>query len=180
MSALQWLVVVDMQPGFGHADSPWWTPGYDACAEAIKTMLPAFPDRVLFTRFVPPAEPQGAWRAYYDQWDFALAPEHRWLWELDPRFEGPQVASARFAKWVEAAPHIPREAELVICGVATDCCVMGTALEAVDDGRRVHLVRDACAAGTEALHHSALTVMAGRAPMLTITDVADLPTAPSS
>ena len=165
------LLVIDMQPGFGHPESPWCTPGYDLCAERIGALAAGFAGRALFPRFVPPAEPAGAWLPYYQAWPFALDPEQSWLWELDPRFSGhPEVTGHRFAKWREAISHVPEDATLVICGVATDCCVLGTAIEAVDDGRHVRLVTDACAAGTQALHEAAITVMRDRAPMLTLTD----------
>lgn len=169
-----WLIVVDMQPGFGHADSPWAAPGYDACAETISRLLPLFGPQVIFTRFVPPTDPEGAWRPYYDQWPFATAAENAWMWALDARFAGHEVSSPRFAKWQELREVLPEEARLTVCGVATDCCVLGTAIEAVDDGRHVRLVTDACAAGSGALHDAALAVMADRAPMLTLTDSAAL------
>ncbi|MGR3481252.1 cysteine hydrolase family protein [Salipiger marinus] len=162
-----WLLVIDMQPGFGHPDSPWFTPGYEACAARIDTLLPRFAGRALFTRFVPPAKPEGAWRAYYARWPFARAPENAGLWAVDARWRHlPSVASLRFSKWREAEALLPPEVPVTLCGVATDCCVLGTALEAVDAGRRVDLVQDACAAGSDALHAAALAVMADRAPML--------------
>jgi nicotinamidase-related amidase len=166
-------VVIDMQPGFGHPDSPWCTPGYDACAERIAALAEGFGDRTLFTRFVPPAAPSGAWGSYYDRWSFARDPALAWMWDLDMRFRGhPSVASHRFAKWQEARGLVPEDVTLVICGVATDCCVLGTAVEAVDDGRHVRLVTDACAAGTPLLHEAAIAIMGDRAPMLTLTDSA--------
>ncbi|WP_138465842.1 cysteine hydrolase family protein [Poseidonocella sp. HB161398] len=168
-----WLLVVDMQPGFGHPDSPWCTPGYDAVAERTGRLVAAYGEQVLFTRFLPPAAPQGAWQPYYDRWPFAVDPARAALWDLDPRWAGrSSISSPRFAKWREAAPHLPGDATLAICGVATDCCVLGTAVEAVDDGRHVRLIADACAAGTPALHEAALTVMRDRAPMLVLTDTA--------
>lgn len=165
-----WLIVIDMQPGFGAPDSPWCTPGFETCMERITALLPRFEGRTLFTRFVPPRQPTGAWVPYYARWDFALDPARQHLWALDARLSGPQVTSPRFAKWLEARDHVPPQAELYMAGVATDCCVLGTAVEAVDDGRRVHLLRDACAAGSPALHEAALTVMADRGPMLTLTE----------
>ncbi|WP_108262567.1 cysteine hydrolase family protein [Mangrovicoccus ximenensis] len=103
-----WLLVIDMQPGFGHPDSPWCTPGYDAVAGRVGALVEAYGDRVLFTRFQPPGEPQGAWRPYYDRWSFAVDPAHAGLWDLDPRWQGrPSVAGQRFAKWREAAPPRP-------------------------------------------------------------------------
>ncbi|MBN9672219.1 cysteine hydrolase family protein [Roseibium aggregatum] len=168
-----WLLIVDMQPAFGDPESPWYTPGYEACAERIDDLVAAFGTRVTFTRFLPPERPEGAWIPYYRSWPFALAPENQWLWEVDSRWQGyVAVAGSRFAKWREASPLVPKDATLVICGVATDCCVLGTALEAVDDGRHVRLVTDACAAGTDALHEAAITVMRGRTDMLDVTTTA--------
>lgn len=165
-----WLVVIDMQPGFGHPDSPWCTPGYEVCAEKIGRMVDGYGEKVLFTRFVPPAEPVGAWQAYYEQWPFALSPEMRWVWELDPRWQDrPSVTSHRFSKWRELEAVLPGDARITLCGVATDCCVLGTAVEAVDAGRHLRLVADACAAGSQGLHEGAVAVMADRAPMLKIT-----------
>lgn len=170
-TAPEWLLVVDMQPGFGHPDSPWASPDYEACAKNVVRLVDAFGDRVLFTRFVPPEKPSGAWLGYYDQHPFALAPENRSLWELDPRWSNrPSVSSHRFAKWVEAAPHIPADAELVICGVATDCCVLGTVIEANDAGRKVRLPVDACAAGTKALHEAAIAILSDRGGLLELSD----------
>lgn len=170
-----WLLVIDMQPGFGHPDSPWCTPGYDTCAGQIGKMVDAFGDRVLFTRFVPPEEPDGSWQGYYDQWSFALDPGMKWVWELDPRWQGRQaVSSHRFSKWREAEVVLPSDVALTVCGVATDCCVLGTVVEAVDAGRSIRLVTDACAAGTAVLHDAAVAVMADRAPMVSLATTAEV------
>ena len=37
-------------------------------------------------------------------------------------------------------------APIAVCGVATECCVLSTVLGAIDAGRFVRLVTDACAA----------------------------------
>ena len=37
---------------------------------------------------------------------------------------------------------------IAVCGVATECCVLSTILGAVDHGRFVRLVSDACAGGS--------------------------------
>lgn len=168
-----WLLVIDMQPGFGDPASPWAAPEFAQCQSRIAELLPRFGERVTFTRFVPPHTPAGAWVSYYRDWPFACDPDNAWLWDLVPVWrDRPSITGHRFAKWQEVRDHVPAEATLVICGVATDCCVLGTAIEAADDGRFVRLVTDACTAGTDDLHRAALDVMQDRAPMITLSTVA--------
>jgi nicotinamidase-related amidase len=64
------------------------------------------------------------------------------------------------------------EPDLVLCGLSTDCCVLATALAAIDAGARVRVVADACAA-EPALHDAALAILRRRTPQLTLTTVAD-------
>ena len=69
-----WLVVVDLQRVFGDPDSPWATPRFAEVRPRVRALVDAFGDRVVFTRFVAPDEPAGAWAAYYEQFPFALQP----------------------------------------------------------------------------------------------------------
>lgn len=169
-----WLMVIDMQPAFAHPDSPWFTPTLDEVAGRIERLVARFGDRVLFTRFVPPGAPWGSWRPYYDKAPWALQPEAAWLWELDARWAGrPGFGKHTFSKWgAEARQVIGPEDTAVLCGVSTECCVLMTALAAVDDGAHVRVVADACASKTTDAHDRALALMAGRAPQLRITTVA--------
>jgi nicotinamidase-related amidase len=170
-----WLMVVDVQPAFFHPDSPWFTPTLGAVSDRIAGLVPAFGERVLFTRFVPPSSLFGSWAAYYDKWPFARDAASDWLWSLDPRWaDRPSVASHRFSKWsAEVREQLGPEPTVVICGVSTDCCVLATALTAVDDGAHVRLVEDACAAKSADIHDRALQIMAARAPQLTIVTAAE-------
>jgi nicotinamidase-related amidase len=61
------------------------------------------------------------------------------------------------------------DATLVICGVATECCVTATAFDAADAGCEVVVVADACAGATSTLHEQALCIMASMAPMISVT-----------
>jgi nicotinamidase-related amidase len=58
---------------------------------------------------------------------------------------------------------------VAVCGVATECCVLGTVLGAVDDGRSVRVITDACAGGTEQAHEQAIGVLSGFAPLVGLT-----------
>ena len=170
MAGGDWLVVVDVQPAFLDPGSPWFSPMLPEAVTRIAALVPRFGARVLFTRFVPPREVTGSWRPYYARWDFALRPEAEGLWEVAAPWGGlASVASHRFSKWEEVRPVVGGDAAVVMCGVSTDCCVLGTAFAAVDDGADVRVVADACAAKDDVIHERALAILASRAPQLAIT-----------
>jgi nicotinamidase-related amidase len=77
-----WLVVVDLQHVFGDEESPWAAPRFREVRPRIARLVAAFGDRVVWTRFVAPAEPVGAWKEYYEQYPFALQPPDAPLYRL--------------------------------------------------------------------------------------------------
>ena len=79
-----WLVVIDMQAIFGDPASQWFTPRFAEIVPAVQQLIASFGERVVFTRFVAPETPDGAWRPYYAQWPFALDPGNAHLYELVP------------------------------------------------------------------------------------------------
>jgi nicotinamidase-related amidase len=169
------LVVVDMQHVFADPASPWSTPDFGRAAAGVRRLLPAFAGATVWTRFVAPECPTGAWRAYYDDWPFALVPEADPIWTIDPALgpgSDPVVSAPTFGKWGdELAAAVGDAGRLVVVGVSTDCCVLSTALAAADAGRAVVVASDACAGATGADHDRALAAMALYAPLITITTV---------
>jgi nicotinamidase-related amidase len=172
------LAVIDMQRVFGEPDSPWYVPRYAQAAAGVRRLLPAFGERVVFTRFLAPAEPVGSWRRYYDEWPFARQPHSARLWELTSEFAADWSDPARlidattFGKWTpELAERVGTGGRLVLAGVATDCCVLSTALAAADAGVRVTVVADACAGVDDPAHRRALEVMEPYGPLIEIRDV---------
>ena len=173
--ALPWLMLIDMQRVFGEPGSPWFTPGFDNASRAALRLRDAFGPRVALTRFIPPAEPQGSWIEYYKRSSFALDPANAGLFELVSAFPatGTEVIDRpTFSKWdAEVGPRLGSPAEIVLAGVSTDCCVLATALGAVDAGIHVRIAADACAGTNAGSHHCALDVMALYAPQIEITSV---------
>ncbi|WP_281289353.1 cysteine hydrolase family protein [Lacisediminihabitans profunda] len=174
--AAPWLVVIDMQRIFGDPGSEWFTPGFPAIEPTIARLVEQFSPRVVFTRFVAPAEPRGAWIPYYEAWPFALVPPTDPLYELSPMFAGlhlPTVTRETFGKWgPELAGILGDSAEMVLAGVSTDCCVLSTALAAADAGMHVRVVEDACAGLTDFDHERAIGAMALYTPLIQITTAA--------
>ncbi|SEA58727.1 cysteine hydrolase family protein [Leifsonia sp. 21MFCrub1.1] len=167
------LVVVDMQQVFGAPASPWFTPRFAEAEAVIAGMVPAF-ERVVFTRFVAPERPDGAWVPYYEQWPFALVPADDPIYDLVLSFRDsghPVVTETTFGKWGPALREaLDGSQDVVLAGVSTDCCVLSTALGAADAGVRIRVAADACAGLSDADHQRALDAMALYAPLIEISD----------
>jgi nicotinamidase-related amidase len=165
-----WLVVIDLQHVFGDEDSPWTAPRFEEVRPRILRLVEAFGDRVVWTRFVAPAQPVGAWKEYYALFDFALQPPDAPLYRLveDPGTH-PVVEATTFGKWVPELVEVVGEGPLTVVGVATDCCVISTVLPAADAGVAVRVVSDACAGSGDDDHERALRVMGLYAPLVQLT-----------
>ncbi len=170
-----WLVVVDLQHVFADPDSPWGAPRCAEVQQRIRRLVAAFGERVVFTRFVAPAEPAGAWAAYYERFPFALQPPDAPLYDLADDPGGARVVTATtFGKWGPELAGIVGDGPVTVAGVATDCCVVSTVLPAADAGVPVRVVTDACAGSTDDEHERALHLMGLYAPLVELTTTADL------
>ncbi len=170
------LVVIDMQLVFA-SGAPWATPGFEQLERPVARLVEAFGDRVAFTRFVLPSEPQGSWATYYQTWAEVMRPGAARLFELAhpwATLASSTIDMPTFSKWgPELKAGVGGGGELVLCGVATDCCLLATALAASDDGVHVRVVSDAAAGATAEAHRSALFVLQGFAPQILVTTVAE-------
>lgn len=165
------LVVIDMQSVFRDPESQWCCPGYDMAAEQVDRLTAAFHGNVIWTKFVRDPNEEGAWKDYYDRWDRCRESEDSAVWDLTQRVaEGDLVISRpTFSKWDAELADVVRENDrIVVCGVATDCCVLSTVLGAVDAGKWVTVVTDACAGATELAHQQANDLMGMLSPMVTL------------
>ncbi len=170
-----WVVVVDLQHVFADADSPWCVPGFAGVVERLGGLVEQHAGRVVLTRFVPPVAPRDSWDDYYRAWPFALDPAQVGLWELVPEVRAllpadvPVVSRPTMGKWgPELLAATGGARRLVLCGVATDCCLLSTALAAADAGAWVRVESSVCAGGTVADHQQALAAMALYAPQIQV------------
>ena len=171
------LVVIDMQRVFRDPESPWATPRFDEIVEPIDALVKAFGDRVVFTRYRVPEHPEGSWVPYFELWSEVARPERRgWLELVEPwaSRQVPTLDKERFSKWGPELRTLAGEPRtLVLCGVATDCCVIDTALPAADEGMFVRIAGDACRGATAEAHERALALANGFAPQIVVTTVAE-------
>jgi nicotinamidase-related amidase len=171
-----WLVVIDIQHVFTDPASGWCTEGSDAAMAVIEDLAGRFRGRTVLTRFVRDPTESGAWTAYYDKWtEFRLDPsDPRWDLSMPLPAGAPVVDEPTFSKWTPALRDVVGDADLVLCGVATECCVLSTAFGAADAGRSVTVVADACAGATTSLHAAALELMHANAPLISVVTAAEL------
>lgn len=171
-----WLAVIDMQRVFADPESGWFTPRLGEIVGPVTELVAAFAPRVVFTRFVAPAAPAGAWQDYYEEWPFALqspsAPIYQLIDDL-PAGPGPTLDATTFSKWgPELSAKVGEGGRLVLAGVSTDCCVLSTAVAAADAGVAVQVVADACAGVNDVSHEQALAVLRLYGPLIKVTSVA--------
>lgn len=171
----QHLVVIDMQRAF-RQQGDWHIPRYDEAAAVIAGLARAGWDPII-TRFVPDPAEAGSWSAYYDRWQSMRLDPSDPVWDVElPGVDvGATLDLPTFTKWGdELAGRIPVGEELILTGVATDCCILATALGAVDAGRYVTVVADACAGQSDQAHESTLALLELLSPMVTVATSAEL------
>jgi nicotinamidase-related amidase len=178
------LAVIDMQRVFGADGSPWQSPGFAAILDPIARLVEAYGDNTIFTRYVAPQPPHGAWLSYFQDWPFALQPPEAELWQMTPTLAaaadrqeaqgiGPIVLPT-FSKWgPELADFAGPDGRLILTGVSTDCCVLSTALAAADSGVEVWVVSDATAGIDDATEDKALYLMSLYGPLIKIVTTAE-------
>ena len=171
-----WLVVIDHQYIFADPSSPWCAPGFAATVGPVRDLAEHFAGRVVLTRWLPARDRTGSWQQYFDTFTFADQDDDHELFALVEAAAaihasgltvGHTLDERTFGKYgADLLAITGPNPHLVLVGVSTDCCVLSTALAAVDDGATVTVVADACAGSSAENHRTALDVMALYAPQL--------------
>jgi nicotinamidase-related amidase len=166
-------VAIDMQVLFdSHPD--WGVADLRRILPQVLRLAKARPDRTICTRFVPPERPEdaaGSWRRYYQYWRTAtldragaaavdLVPELAALNIVGlidktgySAYSSPDFVPLLLARRIDT---------LILSGVETDVCVWSTALNAIDQGLRVVIARDAVTSGDLSAHEAMLHIAAAR------------------
>jgi nicotinamidase-related amidase len=165
---------IDMQRMFAE-DTPWHVPWMQDVSPQVQEVARRYPQRTVFTRFVPPKRAQdmsGMWRSYYEKWDNmtldCLGPD---MVDLVPSLKA-LVPPARifdkttYSPWTTGELHGVLAGEgvetLAISGGETDVCVLAAALGAIDLGYRVILLKDAVCSGADETHDASLKLLSVR------------------
>lgn len=175
------LLVIDMQNVYTQGQ-PWACCRTDRAAAAIRTLLDAdgpLPyDRVIFTRFLPPQQPQGTWVGYNelnaainaDAFANAMMPEFLPYLQRWPLADKSVYSSFACEEVRRAAADARRVA---VTGVVAECCVLSTVLAGIDAGCHMVYLRDAVSGLSEQNEaYTAALVESFGALHTTVTDTA--------
>jgi nicotinamidase-related amidase len=169
------LAVIDLQNIFADPASEWFTPRFAEVVPRIQRLVTAFGDDVVFTRFIAPARPEGAWKQYYARWPFALQPPDALPYQVISEFQPTSTVDATtFGKWTPDMAARVGGGRLVLAGVSTDCCVLSTALAATDAGVEVTVVADACAGVDDESHAKTLDILSLYGPLVKVSTTAEV------
>jgi len=175
MTSQPWLVVIDAQRIFADPGSEWCAPRFAETLDPIRELVAEHGEgeRVVQTRWVPPHVKHGSWIPYFERFPFADREQHDPLFDLVEEVAELRlpytVSEPSFGKWGERLREVVGpDAHLVLAGVATDCCVLSTALAASDAGCTVEIAAAACAGSDDEAHERALATMELYAPQITI------------
>jgi nicotinamidase-related amidase len=178
-----WLVIIDMQTIFSQYPKWWGCPKFNDIIQPILSLAESYGDRVLLTRFVDASNPQGSWVPYYQEFPFAAVPGSNPIYDLVPEIanldRGDNVVTmTTFSKWGNEVHGLRartgKDPHLVLAGVATDCCVLSTAMSAAEAGAFVTVALDACAGSSAENQLAAQRIMTGYAPLISISTTEEL------
>lgn len=148
------LIVVDMQnvylPG-----NPWACHKSLIAAENIKKLIESETiEHIVFTTFVPPKNPVGRWNNYNTEYaDINNDPYMSEIMDVlkpyaqkYPVYEKSIYSSYGISELKELAANADH---VLITGVVAECCVLATAISAIDAGNHVYYINDAVAGFSE-------------------------------
>ena len=165
---------IDMQRIFAE-ETPWHVEWMDRVSPQVSEVAGRFPERTIFTRFVPPrvaTDLPGKWRDYYDKW-WMMTGEHIQpdlvdLIEPLRRLVPPAAVFDKFtySPWHDGRLHRHLTGEgvngLVISGGETDVCVLATVFDAIDHGYDIVVLEDAVCGSADKTHEASLTLLRNR------------------
>lgn len=170
-----WLVIIDMQTIF--TKDPWCCPKFNDIVEPIRKLAAKYCDRTLITRFVAGSDHEGSWIPYYKKFPSADVPDSDPIYDVVDQLkylicDNNVVTMTTFSKWGDEHKGVRAKTgkypHLVLAGVATDCCVLSTAMAAAEAGAFVTVVLDACAGSTDDNQLAAKNILMGYSPLIEV------------
>lgn len=170
-----WIhLCIDMQRMFAE-DTPWQVAWMPNVLDEVLEVTSRFPERTMFTRFIPPSSPDevpGMWRDYYEKWPMMTRAR------IDPglfdliadlkRYVPPAriFDKTTYSPWIDGRLHSVLSHQgvgtLVLTGGETDVCVLASIFGAIDLGYKVILLKDAVCSTADQTHDAAVELLENR------------------
>ena len=131
------------------------------------------------TRYLPPhgvclRNKDDAWFKYFKMYpNVPNDPDHEMYQHIENISCDLSWESSGFSKWNHSSTYTS-PFNVFITGVSTECCVLSTALSAIDAGATVYIISDACAAGSKNDHNLGLNILSRFAPNVQIIKTNDI------
>ncbi|OWJ63529.1 cysteine hydrolase [Inquilinus limosus] len=165
-------IAIDLQRLFAE-DTVWSTPALMGVVPNVAALAKAGP--TLFPRFVTPEradDAPGTWRRYYTHWAAVTRPnlapgmldlvaDLAALAEPGSVIDKPTHSAFAAPEFVERLAALKADT-LIVAGVETDVCVLGTILDGIDRGFRIVAVSDAMTSSSLPGHHATLDLILPR------------------
>jgi len=175
------LLLIDFQNVFNDPKLSWYCPKFNDALKVALLCHQKLQCQTYITGFLPPNTKIPIWNDYFNCFPDISTDSNNVIYDLNFPADsyGKIVWSPTFGKWDTIRKHIFNEPgdsidTVYICGVATDCCVLATALAAVDDGMNVYIISDGCASGNDTQHLKGLDIMQGFSPNIKIVNSCEL------
>jgi len=162
------LLVIDVQNVY-LTGQKWACVSIDAAQSNIRKLCAARnPGRIVFTRYIPFARPQGVWKEYNRI--NAEVNGNAWLNELTDEMKAvasdcnaPIVDKSWYSAWKsEDVRNLLKDVDtVVITGVVADCCVLSTVFDLIDAGKYIVYLRDAVSGVSKETEEATVTVLKG-------------------
>lgn len=162
------ILVIDVQNVY-LSGQKWACVSIDAAQANIRRLCAARKqERIVFTRYIPFAHPEGVWKDYNRI--NAEVNGNAWLNELTDEMKAaaggcnaPIVDKPYYSAWKSAEVRkLLAEADtVVVAGVVADCCVLSTVFDLIDAGKYVVYLKDAVSGVSKATEEATVTVLSG-------------------
>lgn len=148
------LLVIDMQNVYIQGEK-WYCPGIEKVAYHIKSLIHKKRNTVdvIFTRFLSPKEPVGAWHRY-NRKNGSISKDI-YANEMQRIFQKELNDYPLYTKSVYSSYAIPevqnavkKAGRVLVTGVVAECCILSTVMDLIDAGSFIIYLTD-CIAGTD-------------------------------
>ena len=166
------LLVIDMQNAYGKGGQ-WYCPNVETAEKKIKGLLQdaeVLALDVILTQFFAPKDPVGTWKKYNEEnaqvnedvYANALMEAFLEAGEIYPLYAKSTYSAMTVPEIVKAVKKADR---VLVSGVVAECCVLATAMAAIDAGAEVIYLTDGVAGIGEETEKAVETVLAGLEPL---------------